>query len=64
MRTLPLLLLLASLGCHKAERYEFHTGPQGLILYRCDRQTGETWYSVPANHTGWIAVADPNHPTP
>lgn len=57
MKTLLLAVLITlATGCHDASRFEFHTGPDGLVLYRCDRITGQTWYTVPLQRAGWIEV--------
>jgi len=42
---LSLLLLLS--GCEQKPRYEFHTGNNGLIMWRCDSKTGHVDWAIP-----------------
>lgn len=51
-----LLLTLFLVGCsQQAPEYEFHTGGDGLILWRCNRRTGEV-DQTHANRPGWQRV--------
>ena len=51
------LLTLSVAGCgQQASEYEFHSGGNGAILWRCNRRTGEVDMTTAATKT-WQRVA-------
>lgn len=52
-----LVLVLAGCGADRG-RYEYHTGLNGGVLYRCDRRTGKV-DMMRADERVWRPVQEP-----